>query len=191
MGTRTEQKAATRESIIDAAEQLFGEKGLLSTTTAEIARAAGVSHGALFVHFSRRDDLQQEVISRVGTRIARAVHDASTDGAGLEAILRCHLNAIAAEEAFYSRLLSEGPTLGMAARSAIIGIQSAVAHHLFAGETGRLPDMALWFNTWLGLVHHYLLNRDLFAPTGSVLERYGETLIAHFTGLVARNGGKT
>lgn len=189
MATRTEQKAATREAIIAAAKRLFSEKGLLTTTTAEVARAAGVSHGALFVHFPRREDLQEEVISRVGTKIARAVHDAATEGAGLENILRCHLDAVAAEEAFYARLLVEGPMLGMSARSAVIGVQSAVAHHLFAGDAGKLPDRALWFNTWLGLVHHYLLNRDLFAPSGSVLEQYGETLIAHFTGLVARNGG--
>ena len=190
MGARAEQKAATRESIVAAAKRLFSEKGLLATTTAEVAREAGVSHGALFVHFPSREDLQEEVIARVGTGIARAVHDSAGGGSTLENVLRSHLRAIGAEEAFYARLLIEAPMLGMAARSAVVGVQSAVAHHLFTERLMDNAESAIWFNTWVGLVHHYLLNRDLFAPGGSVVEEYGETLVAHFAGLIARRGGK-
>ncbi|WP_455382640.1 TetR/AcrR family transcriptional regulator [Salinispira pacifica] len=185
--TRAERKANTREAIVAAATRLFSERGLLAVTTAEVAGAAGVSHGALFVHFPRREDLQQEVISRTGTRIARALHEAAAVAHGeVRQILRAHLRAIAGEEAFYAHLLIEGPLLGFEARSALVGVQSAVAHHLFAEGGLKLDDSAIWFNTWLGLVHHYILNRDLFAPGGSVVDRYGEHLIEHFAGILDR-----
>ena len=38
----------------------------------------------------------------------------------------------------------------------------------------------LLFNTWTGLVHHYLSQRDLFNPKGSVIRRYGDELLEHF-----------
>jgi AcrR family transcriptional regulator len=190
MGTRTEKKAATRESIITAARELFRRKGLLGTTTAEVAVEAVISHGALFVHFPRREDLQEEVIGRVGSEIGRAVHDAAESGSTLEDVLRSHLHAIRKEEALYARLLMEAPLLGEAARSALIGVQSAVAHHLFAEDMLGPADRAIWFNTWLGLVHHYVINRDLFAPGESVISKHGETLVTHFAGMVSRQGGR-
>ena len=40
------------------------------------------------------------------------------------------------------------------------------------------------FNTWLGLIHYYLLNGELFAPQDSVLARYKNTLIECFMVLI-------
>lgn len=204
MGVRARQKEATREAIVEAAYRLFSEKGLAATSTAEIARAAGISHGALFLHFPRREDLQREVIGRVGTKITRAVHEAA--GGTVEELLRSHLRAIAEEEEFYRWLLIEAPLLGFSARSALIGVQSAVAHHfseegrgIFAPVETRAASAqegdetarpSLLFNTWIGLVHHYLVNRDLFAPDMSVLERWGEVLISHFMSLIGAQGGR-
>jgi len=42
----------------------------------------------------------------------------------------------------------------------------------------------LLFNTWLGLIHYYLLNGDLFAPRESVLARYKSVLIKCFVALI-------
>ncbi len=187
MGIRNQQKKATREAIAEAAHELFAKQGLLRTTTAQIARAAGLSHGTLFVHFPRREDLQSEVIARVGTRIAGAVHSAAASRGDIKDVLRSHLRAIAEEEDFYIRLLIEAPLLGPSARSTLIGIQSAVAHHFFGSESGQPADVgepALLFNTWIGLVHHYLMNRDLFAPGVSVVEKWGEVLVRHFADLI-------
>ncbi|HET6391263.1 MAG TPA: TetR/AcrR family transcriptional regulator [Blastococcus sp.] len=46
-----EQHRRRRLEIVGAALELFATKGLAATTTAEIARAAGVSSGALFHYF--------------------------------------------------------------------------------------------------------------------------------------------
>ena len=48
----------------------------------------------------------------------------------------------------------------------------------------KLP-IHLLFNTWLGLVHYYLMNADLFAPGESVLSRYQDELVSHFLALIS------
>ena len=46
-----------RRRILDAAEKLMTTRGLAGITTREIARTAGCSEGALYVHFNGRLDL--------------------------------------------------------------------------------------------------------------------------------------
>lgn len=46
-----EEAAATRDSILDAAENLFAKHGVSRTTLQHIATAAGVTRGAIYWHF--------------------------------------------------------------------------------------------------------------------------------------------
>lgn len=46
-----EEAAATRDSILDAAEVLFAKQGVSRTTLQHIASAAGVTRGAIYWHF--------------------------------------------------------------------------------------------------------------------------------------------
>jgi TetR/AcrR family transcriptional regulator, fatty acid metabolism regulator protein len=46
-----------REKIIAAAAKFFGEKGYHNTTTAEVAEAAGVAAGTIYIYFSSKEDL--------------------------------------------------------------------------------------------------------------------------------------
>lgn len=48
---------ATRERILDAAEELFAHHGFDATPTAKVAKAAKVPKGLLFYHFARKIDL--------------------------------------------------------------------------------------------------------------------------------------
>jgi AcrR family transcriptional regulator len=48
---------ATRERILDAAEELFAHHGFDATPTAKVASEAGVPKGLLFYHFHRKIDL--------------------------------------------------------------------------------------------------------------------------------------
>ena len=52
MARRTKEAAAvTHEQLLDAAEQVFRERGVTRTSLAEIAAAAGVTRGAVYWHF--------------------------------------------------------------------------------------------------------------------------------------------
>lgn len=46
-----------QEEIIDAAEKLFREKGFLQTSIADIIKAVGLSHGAIYHHFPNKKSI--------------------------------------------------------------------------------------------------------------------------------------
>jgi len=46
-----------REKIINAAAKFFGEKGYHNTTTSEIAEAAGVAAGTIYIYFASKEEL--------------------------------------------------------------------------------------------------------------------------------------
>ncbi len=46
-----------RNSILDAAADVFAERGLDASPTAEISKRAGVAEGTLFTYFKSKDDL--------------------------------------------------------------------------------------------------------------------------------------
>jgi AcrR family transcriptional regulator len=54
---RDKRREATRQRLLDAASRLFAEQGFDETTSAEIARAAGVTERTLFRHFQSKSDL--------------------------------------------------------------------------------------------------------------------------------------
>jgi TetR/AcrR family acrAB operon transcriptional repressor len=66
MARRTKEDAlATRDSILDAAEQLFVKQGVSGTTLQHIASAAGVTRGAIYWHFLDKGAMFNAMMERV------------------------------------------------------------------------------------------------------------------------------
>jgi len=66
MVRRTKKEAfETRQSIIDAAEQCFHEKGVSRASLTDIAHAAGVTRGAIYWHFQDKADLLDALFQRI------------------------------------------------------------------------------------------------------------------------------
>src|SRR3569832_828875 len=66
MARRTKEAAQeTRAHLLDAAERVFSEKGVTSTSLNEIAVADGVTRGALYHHFTYNLDLVGAQMDRV------------------------------------------------------------------------------------------------------------------------------
>jgi AcrR family transcriptional regulator len=192
-GTREERKLATRRRILDAALRVFARDGFLAATTQAVAAEAGVSHGSVFVHFGSQERLVAAAIADFGEDVARRIHESIESGARTREVLSAHLAAIREREDFYARLAAEAPLLGEGARSSLVCIQSAISFHLSPAveadrAAGRIKaaSLPLLFNTWLGLVHYYLANRELFAPGESVVDRRGPELLKHFMSLIAK-----
>jgi AcrR family transcriptional regulator len=61
----------TRERLLDAAEQLFLEKGFQGTSTRDITEAAGANLAAVNYHFRSKQDLMVAVAERVVAPILR------------------------------------------------------------------------------------------------------------------------
>ena len=58
----TKVKTEKQQKIVETAIQLFAEKGYANTSTAEIAKASGVSEGTIFKHYGTKDNLLLSVI---------------------------------------------------------------------------------------------------------------------------------
>jgi len=72
-----------RRQIIDAAVQLFIDKGFHKTTTRQIARAAGISIGSLYEYIASKEDILYLVCDAIHAEIQRGVSsalDRATDG---------------------------------------------------------------------------------------------------------------
>jgi AcrR family transcriptional regulator len=62
--TRERRLEHTRSLLLDAAEEVFAEKGFTAATLDDIASAAGYTKGAIYKHFSAKEDLFLAVSDR-------------------------------------------------------------------------------------------------------------------------------
>lgn len=188
---REMQKEQTKALLLKTAYDVFSEKGIMNTRVTDIAIAAGVSHGTIFVHFKSLEALIEEVVEAYGEKIALRTHVLAQSCGQFPELLRAHLDGIMEFEPFYTRLVIESRLLPPNARYSFIAIQSAISLHfsqvaqreLKSDQKDGVPSYLL-FNMWMSLVHYYLANGDLFAPEGDVIKRYGETLIQNFMKLL-------
>ena len=93
MSTTTRLPAAERRrALVETAVQVFSEGSYRGTTTAEIARAAGVSEPILYRHFASKRDLYFAALDHVWTKARAAWEESIADApdvrAGLEAMGR-------------------------------------------------------------------------------------------------------
>lgn len=188
---RQRQREATRRQLVEAGLRVVTTTGFAGATTAAIAQATGKAHGTVFVHFRTRDDLVTELVAEVGRAMSDRLAALETLNPSLEEVLDAHLAALADQEVLYARLLCEASTLPLAARAQVFALQSGVAARLRAAYlraraqgTVRVLDPFTVGNLWISLTNHYLMNRDFFAPGGSVIEKSGAMLKAQLLGLI-------
>jgi AcrR family transcriptional regulator len=70
---RAQQGEATREALIAAARNLFGTRGYAETSLDAIVATAGVTKGALYHHFSGKEELFGAVFERVKRELSAQI----------------------------------------------------------------------------------------------------------------------
>ncbi|MBS0509522.1 MAG: TetR family transcriptional regulator [Proteobacteria bacterium] len=109
MARRTKEDAdATRQALLDAAEQVFYDKGVARASLAEIALAAGATRGAIYWHFKDKVDLFNAMVDRIRLPL-EAVRSADTLTAVDDPLLRVrsvvqHLLAVIVNDAHTRRV---------------------------------------------------------------------------------------
>ena len=77
MDLRIERGKSTRDRLIAAATELFGERGYDGTSIGAVLESAGVARGALYHHFPSKEALFDAVLERVVAGIAATTAEAA------------------------------------------------------------------------------------------------------------------
>jgi len=75
------QDLATRDRLIEAAVEVFSEKGFEGARVGDIARRAGLTTGAIYAQFANKADLLREAIERSSAQGLDRLMPAGADGA--------------------------------------------------------------------------------------------------------------
>jgi AcrR family transcriptional regulator len=98
MRVTAETKAATRESILQAARRLFAESGFEATTTRDIAHAAGIASGTLFNYFTTKEAIvacmAEEALGSILDDVVREANSAATFEESLFALIAACLRRL-------------------------------------------------------------------------------------------------
>ena len=89
---------AKESSILDAAERIFAQAGFDGAKVSDIARAASVAEGTVYLYYKNKQDLLAGVVGRFWTQLTLGAEAAikldATTGEQLEQLGRYHLNSI-------------------------------------------------------------------------------------------------
>jgi TetR/AcrR family acrAB operon transcriptional repressor len=86
----------TREALLDAAETVFAERGVSRTSMQDIARAAGVTRGAVYWHFADKVEVFNAMMARTTQPMEDTLKsvDAAASTQPLQELMQSSLDAL-------------------------------------------------------------------------------------------------
>lgn len=141
IGLRARKQKLTRSTILDAAIDLFAEKGFDETTIDEIADRAFVSRRSFFRYFESKRDLMAQPVVNMADALKRAV-DACPRDAGKNELFRFVVSALTRESAAEPRTtkVMEIAEKCPAAREALTSSMASVQNRIEDAFSGRFKD---------------------------------------------------
>jgi TetR/AcrR family transcriptional regulator, transcriptional repressor for nem operon len=163
MKVSREQAAKNRERILDAAAQLFRERGFEGIGVADLMRTVGLTHGGFYGHFSSKEDLMAQACARalVRSREIWTEHAADSPGDPLTPIARGYLSGRHRDDPGAGCLLAAlGPDVarqGPGVRHAVTeGVRSALdlLTRLVPGKTRqkKRQNAISTYAAWVGAI---------------------------------------
>lgn len=154
MNQRARQRETTQASILQAALEVFSEKGFEGASTREIAALADVHHALIKYHFNSKDELWRAAVSFLFQRQARELNLPSPDDPSypdFRAYARAVVRAVviySARHPEHARLMTqesvrEGERLDWAADTFIAEISRVSGRFIdLCKREGILPDVS-------------------------------------------------
>lgn len=144
--------AHTRTTILDAAERLFAERGVMNVSNRQISEAAGQgNNAAVNYHFGTKSDLVRAIVRRhqedIDARRAEAVRATADSGDvryWVECLIRPTAEHLAAQgrTSYYARFSAQVIVEpGLAAIMAEEALDAAALHTILDRLESCLPDM--------------------------------------------------
>ena len=198
-----EEAQETYTALLDAAEQVFSEKGVTRTTLNEVACAAGMTRGAIYWHFKDKTALFQAMCDRAFLPMDALLNEIANAPdkdpiAALRQMMVHLLKQIATDKrqrkvfdiifhrcekteemAFF--VLEQEKRAECLSQMEVI-LQLAVTHGVLPATTNTLIAMHAIHAYLIGLIHEWLVDTNAYD-----LEQHAEEMMDIFlAGLVAR-----
>jgi TetR/AcrR family transcriptional repressor of nem operon len=144
MRVSREKFAENRERILQVAGELFRAKGFDGIGVAEIMKAAGLTHGGFYGHFSSKDDLAREaskaLVAKTKERWQTVIDNAPKEP--LDALLRHYLSRrnLESSDCVFASLTQEVSRHGPAMQSTFTGGLMDLATILEQVTPGDTPE---------------------------------------------------
>ena len=123
--SQEERTRSTRSALTTAARGLFAERGYAAVSTDEIVRAAGVTRGALYHHYTDKQALFRDVFEQleaeITAEISAVVADSTDHLVAMAAGVECFLDICQRPEVLRIGLTDAPAVLGWAAWREIEG----------------------------------------------------------------------
>ena len=116
-----EEENAKRRQIVDGARQVFLARGFDAASMGDIAKAAGVSKGTLYVYFKDKDELFGAIVHGECAMQAEGVFEFDHDDHAVEAVLLRHGQAFVRNIGDPSRMSSLRTIIAVAERMPDLG----------------------------------------------------------------------
>jgi AcrR family transcriptional regulator len=136
---RARQQELARTQLLDAAEAVFGEKGVVASTVKEIAELAGYSVGWVYTLYDSKDALLAAVMTRRGIEMTDGIERITTaDGSALDRLvdLACYEVEFFTKRPAFARLYLRSAAIGPLLPEAVAGGDS----HELLGRAVRLSS---------------------------------------------------
>ncbi len=129
-------RASSRETLAEAASELFLEQGYEATSVSDIARRAGVSRSSFFNYFTAKDDVFWAAFDARAATLDARLDERTADEAGVRVALRSLAGEIAPDELAlgFTNALAMGITADL--RRGAAERQAALAERI-AARLGR------------------------------------------------------
>jgi len=181
-----EGKESTRQRILDAATEVFSEKGYHGAAVDDIVKASQTSKGSFYFHFPSKQDIFFSLVDRLIASLERSAEEAIDQEKGallkVNAALETVFNTFSKHRSLAKILLVGGVGLGKAFDERLLAIHarfaSLIREHLDeAIVEGSIPvlDAEITSYAWLGAVNEVII-RWLYTGQPDPLDEALDTL---------------
>lgn len=169
-------KENTRNLILEKTLQLIVSKGIINTSTKQIADECNLAHGTLFAHFNNRETLIGNVLKNELLRIAQKLYVIAEKKCSFEKLLDEYLNLVIEDEDLFVVINKEFPFLSDFLKNEIITTETIIKKFFYDVISNEIDDglikpvnISMLISSIFGTISLYLIRKEYFTNSGSVI----------------------
>jgi AcrR family transcriptional regulator len=175
MGIREERKRETRRVILESTKQLLLENGFVKVSTKEISKKAGVAQGSIFLHFSDKESLLNEIISTDIKKLHDELQNEVDSKSVRETFLGELIEVLSNNEDILSRVYKDYDYLSDKLQKNVDMIENLLKNMIFdnlrvsPGKVLSIVDSFILIDAFYSQIKANLLDKEVYSGLNSIL----------------------